>query len=108
MIVLSNFAGAAYELNTAELVSPYDPDAVAEALQTALGMPLGERLERWEATITSLRGESFLEATAANWRSLRTRHQCSRSRYSRSSTICSRPLVRCYIEIISGAEMIHA
>jgi len=85
-----------------------DPDAVAEALQTALGMPLGERLERWEATMTSLCGESFLEATAANWRSLRTRHQCSRSRYSHSSTICSRPSVRCYFEIISGAEMIHA
>jgi len=57
VIVLSNFAGAAYELNTAEIVNPYDPDAVAEALQTALGMPLGERL-RWEATMTSLRGES--------------------------------------------------
>ena len=69
VLILSPFAGAAYELDTAVIANPYDPDAVAEALQTALGMPLRERRERWEAMMAVLRRnsitawrESFLEA----------------------------------------------
>ena len=38
VLILSPFAGAAYELHTAVIANPYDPDAVAEALQTALGI----------------------------------------------------------------------
>ena len=67
-----HFAGAAYELHAAVIANPYDPDAVAEALQTALGMSLEERRERWRAMMAVLRRnsimawrESFLELSAA-------------------------------------------
>jgi trehalose 6-phosphate synthase len=40
------FAGAAHELYGAIIANPYDPDAVAEALQAAMQMPLEERCER--------------------------------------------------------------
>lgn len=54
MLVLSPFAGAAYELGTAIIANPYDPDAVAEALHKAMQMPLEERRERWEAMMAVL------------------------------------------------------
>jgi trehalose 6-phosphate synthase len=59
VLVLSPFAGAAYELDTAVIANPYDPDAVAEALRTALGMPLEERCERWRAMMAVLRRNSI-------------------------------------------------
>src|SRR5215203_3282047 len=49
VLVLSRFAGAAYELETALLVNPYDSDATAAAIKRALEMPLDERKERWSA-----------------------------------------------------------
>ena len=48
-LVLSSFAGAAYELADALLVNPLDADAMAEALHRALTMPPAERQERWQA-----------------------------------------------------------
>lgn len=54
VLVLSPFAGAAYELDSAVIANPYDPDAVAEALQTAMHMPLEERCERWRAMMEVL------------------------------------------------------
>ena len=63
VLILSPFAGAAYELHAAVIANPYDPDAVAEALQTALGMPLEERCERWRAMMAVLRRNSI-----AAWR----------------------------------------
>jgi trehalose 6-phosphate synthase len=69
VLLLSPFAGAAHELDSALIVNPYDPDAVAEALQTAMQMRLEERSERWRAMIEVLRRnnvtawrESFLHA----------------------------------------------
>jgi trehalose 6-phosphate synthase len=47
VLVLSRFAGAAQELDGAVLVNPYDPDEIAEALNTALTMNLTERQARW-------------------------------------------------------------
>jgi trehalose 6-phosphate synthase len=47
VLVLSEFAGAAAELQGgALLVNPYDVVGVAEALRTALTMPEGERRAR--------------------------------------------------------------
>jgi trehalose 6-phosphate synthase len=46
VLILSQFAGAAEELSDAVLVNPYDPDAIAEAMDLALDMPLEERQER--------------------------------------------------------------
>ncbi len=48
VLVLSQFAGAAQQLDAALLVNPYDPDALADAMEAALTMSLGERQERWQ------------------------------------------------------------
>jgi trehalose 6-phosphate synthase len=55
VLVLSTLAGAAKELTTALQVNPYDVAGVAEALQTALWMPLAQRRERYEAMMQVLR-----------------------------------------------------
>ncbi|AFC87220.1 alpha,alpha-trehalose-phosphate synthase (UDP-forming) [Frateuria aurantia] len=47
VLVLSRFAGAAQELDSALLVNPSDTEEVTEALETALSMPLQERQRRW-------------------------------------------------------------
>ncbi len=69
VLVLSTFAGAARELDAALLVNPYDLDGVADAIATAVTMPLEERRERWQAMIALLRAHdvtawrrSYLEA----------------------------------------------
>ena len=46
VLVLSQFAGAAKELDGALIVNPHETDAVAAALKRALEMPLDERRER--------------------------------------------------------------
>jgi trehalose 6-phosphate synthase len=55
VLVLSKFAGAANELDTALLVNPHDIDSMARAIATALSMPLSERRMRWEAMMKKLR-----------------------------------------------------
>lgn len=55
VLVLSTFAGAARELDGALLVNPYDLDGVADAIATAMRMPLRERKQRWQAMIDHLR-----------------------------------------------------
>jgi len=57
--VLSKFAGAANELDTALLVNPHDIDGMARTIATALSMPLLERRMRWEAAMTKLRSHSI-------------------------------------------------
>ena len=49
VLVLSRFAGAARQLGEALLVNPHDPDAMADAMDTALRMDITERRERWRA-----------------------------------------------------------
>jgi trehalose 6-phosphate synthase len=55
VLVLSKFAGAANELDTALLVNPHDIDGMARTIATAVSMPLAERRMRWEAMMTKLR-----------------------------------------------------
>jgi trehalose 6-phosphate synthase len=55
VLVLSTFAGAARELDSALLVNPYDLDGVADAIATAMRMHPGERRERWQAMMDTLR-----------------------------------------------------
>jgi len=55
VLVLSDFAGASDELGEAIIVNPYDREGVAEAIWRGLEMPLGERKERWDAMMTTLR-----------------------------------------------------
>jgi trehalose 6-phosphate synthase len=59
VLVLSKFAGAANELDTALLVNPNDIDGMARTIATALSMPLTERRLRWEAMMTKLRGHTI-------------------------------------------------
>lgn len=54
VLVLSSFAGAARELDTALLVNPYDLDATAAAIATALSMSRDERISRWRAMFTQV------------------------------------------------------
>jgi trehalose 6-phosphate synthase len=63
VLVLSRFAGAAYELSKAVIVNPFDVDEVALALHTALTMPLGERIEHWTAMMEVLKRN-----TIGDWR----------------------------------------
>ena len=59
VLVLSKFAGAANELDTALLVNPHDIDAMAQTIATAISMPLTERRMRWEAMMTKLQGHTI-------------------------------------------------
>jgi trehalose 6-phosphate synthase len=58
VLVLSRFAGAARQLEAALLVNPHDADAMADALDTALRMPLAERQARWRSLWTAIEHRS--------------------------------------------------
>ena len=49
VLVLSQFAGAAEEMQQALIVNPHDPQDIARAIRMALEMPLDERIERHAA-----------------------------------------------------------
>jgi trehalose-6-phosphate synthase len=55
VLVLSSLAGAAVELTDALVVNPNDIKAVAEAIQVALTLPVGERCARHERLLATLR-----------------------------------------------------
>ena len=59
VLVLSKFAGAANELDTALLVNPHDIDGMARTIAVALSMPLTERRMRWEAMMEKLRARTI-------------------------------------------------
>ncbi len=69
VLVLSRFAGAARQLQSAILVNPHDTDEVADAIDSALTMSLSERKERWRSSWAVIEdasalgwGRSFLAA----------------------------------------------
>ena len=49
VLVLSRFAGAAAELDAALIVNPHETEAMAQAMRTALEMPLEERQARYSS-----------------------------------------------------------
>jgi trehalose 6-phosphate synthase len=59
VLVLSKFAGAANELDTALIVNPHDIDGMARTIAMALSMPLTERRMRWEAMMKKLRSQTI-------------------------------------------------
>jgi trehalose 6-phosphate synthase len=59
VLVLSKFAGAANELDTALLVNPHDIDGMARTIGIALSMPATERRMRWEAMMAKLRASTI-------------------------------------------------
>jgi trehalose 6-phosphate synthase len=59
VLVLSQFAGAARELDAALIVNPYDETGVAAALDRALAMACAERRERHAAMLDVMRRHSL-------------------------------------------------
>jgi trehalose 6-phosphate synthase/phosphatase len=72
VLILSEFAGAACELDGAVLVNPYDVDAVAAAIQRTLAMTIDER----RARMTSLR-RRVEEYDVHAWASEFLQHLCA-------------------------------
>ncbi len=66
MLVLSELAGAAAELEAAVIVNPYDREGMAAGLEQALSMPQAERIERWQQMIEVL-GRNSLTAWRRNY-----------------------------------------
>ena len=59
VLILSSLAGAAEELDAAVIVNPYDKEGVAEAIQRAANMTLGERQERYRSMLNQLRSSDI-------------------------------------------------
>jgi trehalose 6-phosphate synthase len=70
VLVLSRFAGAARQLSGAVFVNPYSPDDLAQAIGTALAMPLEERKARWNGMIGTVRDDNVQAWTHAFTRDL--------------------------------------
>ena len=101
VLILSRFAGAAYECTAALLVNPYDPDSVASAIGQALSMLVAERRERHDALFRVLShndiqhwADQFLTAPERKPRALSRLEQMpsvapDRRPYACASTTCS-------------------
>ncbi len=63
VLILSKFAGAAEELEEALIINPYNIDDMANAMQTALRMPIEERKERHAALLARIKKHDV-----RNWR----------------------------------------
>jgi trehalose 6-phosphate synthase len=59
VLILSEFAGAARELDAALLVNPYDEAGMAQAMNQALSMAVEERQERHQAMLAVMRTNSL-------------------------------------------------
>ncbi len=64
VLVLSQFAGAADELDGALIVNPHEPEAVASAIRFALEMPLEARKYRHQRMLAVLRANDIRDWTA--------------------------------------------
>ena len=60
VLILSRFAGAAEQLTSSLLVNPYDADEMADALDQALSMSLGERQRRWQESWDAIKDSSAI------------------------------------------------
>jgi len=89
VLILSQFAGAAEAMDQALIVNPYDKDQVAEALQTAIKMPLEERRARHQSLLTTIRTQDV--------------HAWSRAFLSRLANCKARPKGNIPAEPHSGA-----
>ncbi|MBU3992978.1 MAG: trehalose-6-phosphate synthase [Alphaproteobacteria bacterium] len=63
VLILSRFAGAAEQLGDALLVNPHSPEEMADAIATALAMPLDERIARWRPMM-----DNIMEQDVIWWR----------------------------------------
>lgn len=60
VLILSRFAGAAEQLVDALLVNPHSPEDMADAIATALAMPLDERRARWRRMMDGIEREDVI------------------------------------------------
>ncbi len=60
VLILSRFAGAAEQLVDALLVNPHSPEDMADAIATALAMPLAERRARWRPMMDNIEREDVI------------------------------------------------
>jgi trehalose 6-phosphate synthase len=86
VLILSRFAGAARECESALLVNPYDPDSVAAALARALAMPIEERQQRYEALFRVI-SRNDIQLWADRFLSALSRLPASPSRYEQLAAI---------------------
>jgi trehalose 6-phosphate synthase len=84
MLVLSQFAGAAKQLEAALLVNPHDIEAMARAINVALAMPLEERRERWTAMMKVLEASSLTHWFGSYVAALKATNAGARSRDRRN------------------------
>lgn len=70
VLVLSQFAGAAAELDSALIINPYDIEETAAAIARAFTMPLGERKDRFRGMMAALRANSVHDWAARFLQSL--------------------------------------
>lgn len=63
VLVLSEFAGAAQEMDAALLINPHDTEATAFAIHRALTMPLAERQQRHAALMKMLHAHTIHDWT---------------------------------------------
>ena len=59
VLILSQFAGAAEQMQDAVIVNPHDIDATATAIRDALEMPLAERQYRWRKLYRGIKSEDI-------------------------------------------------
>ncbi len=76
VLVLSKFAGAANQLDTALLLNPNDIDGMARTIATAVSMPLTERRLRWEAMMEKLHAGTIQQWFADFVEALRETRSC--------------------------------
>ena len=60
VLILSRFAGAAWQLRDALLVNPYSKDEISDAIARALEMPKEERIRRWRALMDVIETDDVL------------------------------------------------
>lgn len=61
VLILSRFAGAAQQLQSALLVNPHSPDDLAHHIALALDMSKAERIERWQGLIGTVRDDNVVK-----------------------------------------------
>jgi trehalose 6-phosphate synthase len=77
VLVLSEFAGAAAQLEAALIVNPMSREDVAEAIRKALAMPLDERKARWRSLIENVRRDDVTAWRDAFVSTLNAQHPAS-------------------------------
>lgn len=59
VLVLSQYAGAAEQMQAAIMIDPHQPKSIIQGLKTALEMPLVQRQKRYQALISGLRKDNL-------------------------------------------------